>query len=94
MFQQGWAGVPRRFVSAFGYIAARQCRHRDTSHLACPYLFGKHAEVSLDLVKRGLIVTDQVHLVDRQHEMADAEERGDIGMAPGLGQDALCGVDQ
>ena len=38
--------------------------------------------------------SDQVDLVHRQHDMADAEQRGDIGVAPRLRQHALARVDQ
>ena len=41
-----------------------------------------------------LVVIDQVHLVDREHEAADADQLGEIGVAPGLGQDALARIDQ
>ena len=37
---------------------------------------------------------DEVDLVDRQNDVADAEQRDDVGVAPRLGQHALARVDQ
>jgi hypothetical protein len=47
-----------------------------------------------DRVERFLVVVDQVHLVDRQHDVADAEQRDEIAVAAGLRQHALARVDQ
>ena len=52
------------------------------------------AEVSDDRLEPALVEADQVHLVHRQHEGADAEQAGDGGVAPGLGQHSLPRVDQ
>ena len=41
-----------------------------------------------------LVVVDQVHLVDGQHQVRDAEQRGDRGVPAGLLDDAVAGVDQ
>ena len=46
------------------------------------------------LSKTLLRIIHQVDLVHRQHDMADAQQRGDIGVAAGLGQHALARVDQ
>ena len=55
---------------------------------------GERAIVGDDRVERGLVVADQVHLVDRQHDVADADQVREIGVAPRLGQHALARVDQ
>ena len=39
-------------------------------------------------------IVDQVHLVDRQHDVPDAEQRDQVAVPPGLRQHALAGVDQ
>ena len=44
--------------------------------------------------KTSLVEVDQVDLVDRQHDVADAEQRADVAMAPGLRQHALARIDQ
>ena len=57
-------------------------------------LGGKLAEVGADLIKDGLIVVNQVHLVDGQNHVLDAQQRNDERVTFGLRQDAFAGVDQ
>ena len=45
-------------------------------------------------VEHGLVVADEVHLVDAQHEVGDPQQRGQEGVAPGLLDDPLAGVDE
>ncbi len=40
------------------------------------------------------LIIHQVDLVHRQHDVADAQQRRDIGVAAGLGQHALARIDQ
>ena len=44
--------------------------------------------------KRLLAVADEVHLVDAEHEVADAEQRGDRGVPARLLGGAVAGVDE
>ena len=55
---------------------------------------GEGGESLDDAAKCRFVVVDQVDLVDRQHDMADAEQRGDDRVAMGLGQQPLARVDQ
>ena len=57
-------------------------------------LGGERAVVGLDRVEDVLRVVDEVHLVDRQHDVADAEQRDEVAVAAGLGEHALARVDQ
>src|SRR3546814_2261496 len=50
--------------------------------------------VGHDLVKAFLTIAHQVHLVDRQHHIADADQVNEIAMPPRLCQHALPGVNQ
>ena len=59
-----------------------------------PDLLREGAIIGDDRVERGLVVIDQVHLVHREHEAADADQLGEIGMPPRLGQHALARIDQ
>ena len=54
----------------------------------------KAAEVGDDRVEDLLRIADEVDLVDGEHDVADAEQRGDEGVPPRLGQHALARVDQ
>ena len=44
--------------------------------------------------KRSSRVVDEVHLVDREHDVPDAEQRHEVAVAPRLRQHALARVDQ
>ena len=57
-------------------------------------LRGERAVVGLDLVEDLLRVVDQVHLVDRQHDVADAEQRHQVAVPAGLREHALARIDQ
>ena len=48
----------------------------------------------LDLLEHGLVVVDEVHLVDAQHEVRHAEQRREERVAPRLLDDALARVDE
>ena len=57
-------------------------------------LHGEGAELLLDLLEALLVPVDEVHLVDAQHEVRDAEQRGQERVAPRLLEHALAGVDE
>ena len=46
------------------------------------------------MIEHGFGVADEVHLVDRHHQMLDAEEVGDETVALGLFDHPLAGIDQ
>ena len=48
----------------------------------------------MDPVERGLVVVDEVHLVDREHQVRHPEQRQDHRVPAGLLGEALAGVDQ
>ena len=71
---------------------ARRDRHRmDALELEAG---GKGLIIGNDLIKDRLVVAHQVHLVDRQHHMAHADQRVDEAVAPGLGLNTIAGIDQ
>ncbi len=55
---------------------------------------GELGELVADVDEALLVEADEVDLVHRQHDMADAEQRDDVGVAAGLGEDAVLGIDQ
>ena len=54
----------------------------------------ERAVVLFDLAEAPFGVADQIELVDGQRHVADAEQRDDVAVAPGLGQHTLSGVDE
>ncbi len=51
-------------------------------------------EVELDRAESRLVEVDEVHLVDGEDDVGDAEHRGDVGVPLGLLDDALARVEQ
>ena len=94
MRQQRRAAVPGRLIRFFHHIDAEARRDRDGDLTLEIQSRRELAEVRHDVVKHLLAVIHQVDLVHRQHDVADAQQRGDIGVAAGLGQHALARVNQ
>ena len=59
-----------------------------------PSLRGEFEVVGADAFEDGLVVADQIHLVDRHHQVRNVDQMGQVGVAPGLRQHALARVDQ
>ena len=55
---------------------------------------GEGVEFVADRLEFLSVPVDQVHLVDREHDVADAEQRGQERMPAGLLQQAVPGVDE
>ncbi len=94
VFEQRRAGVPGRARRALRQVVALQRRQRNALHVGDAQLRGERAVLGGDGLERRLFELDQVHLVDRQHHVADAQQRDDVAVPAGLGQHALGGVDQ
>ena len=77
-----------------GDVVAVARADRDRGHRERSQLAEQRVEVGDDLVEHRLVEADQVHLVDRQHDLADAQQRGDRRVSAGLHQQALARVDQ
>ena len=85
---------PRRILAARRDIVAEPRRNRDRLDRAEAERPGEFFKAADDVAKDRLVEIDEVDLVDRQNDMADAEQRDDVGMAEGLRQQALARVDQ
>ena len=94
MRHQHGACVPRRVGAAFdNVVASHAADGNDRDRLQADF-FGKSQVFGLDGVENRLAVIDQIHFVNRQHHMADAQQRNDGGMAARLHQQAFAGIDQ
>ena len=94
MGEQRRSGVPRRVLAAPRDIVAEAGRHRDRHDRVEVERCCESGERGGDLAKAGFGEVDQVDLVDRQHDVADAEQVGDRGVAAGLLGQAVAHVDQ
>ena len=80
--------------AALDDVVAVQGRDREGARAVDADLPGQGLELPLDRPEAALVPVDQVHLVDRGHEVADAEQRRQRGVAARLLDDAVPGVDQ
>ena len=55
---------------------------------------GEVVELLLDLLEPCLVEVDEIHLVDGEDEVGDSEKRRDQGVAAGLLDHALAGIDE
>ena len=94
MLEQRRPIVPVRRLADPDDIVAIESRDRDRQPPFDPDALGERPVIGANGRERRLVVIDQVHLGHRQHEVADAHQLRQIGVAPGLGQDALARIDQ
>ena len=94
VFKQGRAVVPGRALAARGEVVAAQGRQRDGRHLGNAQQRGQVAVGRHDLGEARLAVVHQVHLVHRQHDVADAQQGDDVAVPARLREQALARIHQ
>ena len=94
MRHQGRPLIPGGVVGPGGDIVALEAGDGDGREGADADALRERGIIGDDLVEHRLVIADQVHLVDGQHDVADADQVGEIAVAPRLGQYALARVDQ
>ncbi len=92
-FDQRRPAEPVHAGGGQGDIVAIQAGYRDGGGIQ-PQRGGKGGEIGGNAAEAGFIMVHQVHLVHRQHHMADAQQRGDGGVAARLGQQPGAGIHQ
>ncbi len=75
-------------------VVAAQPRHGDRDDLRKLDLPGEVTVLGDDGVEDLARAIDEIHLVDGQHDVPDAEQRNDVAVPAGLRQHALARVDQ
>nr|GFC87152.1 hypothetical protein [Tanacetum cinerariifolium] len=93
---QRLAGVPRRTLALVHDIIALEGRHRNEFHggRLQGNTVGKRQVIGLDLLEDLLVEAIEVHLVNGDHDMLDAQQRRDVAVTTGLGLHAVAGIDQ
>ena len=91
---QRGAVVPRHVLGAVHHVVALERRDRDDLEVGDVQLGGEGGELLVDPVVGGLVVVDEVHLVDREHQVGDPQQREDHRVPAGLLGEALAGVDE
>ena len=92
--QQGRPLVPRQARGARAHVVAARRDHRQAVDPGDAQRPRQRAIGLDDAAIDRLVATDQIHLVHRQHHLADAEQAADVGMPAGLRQQALARVHQ
>ena len=92
--QQGLALVPGQAALVPGQVVPLCRRHRDDSQGLQLILRRQRPDLALDLPIDRRIIAHQIHLIYREHEVADAHQGADAGVPAGLHQHALGGVDE
>jgi hypothetical protein len=93
-FKQGRAFVPVQVVATVDDHVAIERRERDEADVFDTDLGGEFKVFALDPLVGFLRVIGQVHLVDGDDQVRDADQRSQLGVAAGLRQDALARIDQ
>ena len=92
--EQAGALVPRHAGARGGDVVAVARADRDRGHRQRVQVPEHGVEVADDTLEHRLVEAHQVHLVDRQHHVADAEQGRDRRVPAGLVQHPLARVDQ
>ena len=94
LLQEMAALIPGRPLAHRRDIVAEPRRNGNREQGAEAERLGELAVVDDDVTEDALVIAHEVDLVDREHDMADAEQRDDDRMAMGLGEQTLSRVDE
>ena len=96
VFQQGRPAIPGHAFGAIDDIVSLFGGNRNERNIfqAEAHLLLHFPIVRYDGGKHLFAEIHQVHLVDGHHDLPDAQQRGDEGVADGLFHDAVAGIDQ
>ena len=86
--------VPRHVGAGVDHVVSLERGHRDVVNVLEVEARDELVVIGADLVVDLLRPADEVHLVHRDHHVADAEQRGDEAVAAGLGDHAIARIDQ
>src|SRR5205823_7849605 len=92
--QKFWTLIPGHPLARFGNEIAFERRYRNAKHRRAAQTVDELIEVVADFLKPLAPVIDQIHLVDRNNEVPDAEKMRDERMPAGLRHHAVSRVDQ
>ena len=94
MFEQRETGVPRGAQAGLDDVVSIESTDRDGNETGGAELLDQRGKISLDPTIDYLREIDEVHLVDRDDEMADAKQGSDVCVTTRLREDALARIDE
>ena len=86
--------VPVELVPALDHHIAVQSRHRNIGDISQLESLGKSGEILADSLEYFAGIIHQIHLVNRHHQMRNADEAGKVGMPARLGEHALARINR
>ena len=86
--------VPGHALAALDDVVPAQSGHRDHLHVAQAEPLARLAQLLLDLAEPLLGEVGEIHLVHRDDDVRDPEDRGDVRVAARLLDHALARVDE
>ena len=94
-FQQGRAAVPGYIRALAGDVIAFQRRQRYKADIeVARQLLGESQIIFPDLVEARFAKLDEIHFVDRYHQVFNAQQRRDKAVTAGLVEHAFARIDQ
>ncbi len=94
MPEQGRTVIPAQMRARIDDVVALEGRDWNRGHPLELQRLGEAREVGGDGVEARLVEIDEVHLVDGERDLADAEQRQDAGVTPGLSEHPAARIDQ
>src|SRR5215472_4834970 len=94
VLEQSGPAIPRHARRPRRDIVAKSRRYRDRLDRDGAEARGKGRKSAGDLGEQAFLEIDEVHFVDRQHDLPDAEKRADEGVPLGLRQHTPARVDE
>jgi len=92
--EQRGTGVPGRVRRRVHDVVAVEGAQRDELHVFDVQTRQEALEGLANFVEAGLGPADQVHLVDGDHQVRNAQQRCDVGVTAGLFDDSQTGIHQ
>ena len=94
IFEQRRTRIPTHPLAGFDEVVAILGDERDDNDARKTQMLGEVAKILFDLLKDFGRITDQIHLVDGDDDMPNAEDRHDDAVPLRLRQDAFARIDE
>jgi hypothetical protein len=92
--QERGTGIPRGAGGGGDDVVAVERAHRDEDDVGQPEAREKGFKLGTDLAEARFAPVDQIHFVDRDHHMRNAQQPGDAGVAAALLDDSGARIDE
>jgi len=93
-FEEAFAIIPRHAGAAFDDIVAFEGADGNEADVGDIELAGEIFVIGFDGIEDVLAIVNNIHFVDGDNEVRDAEESADEAVAFSLGDDAVAGVNE